>query len=226
MRILVVEDDAKMAELLRRGLSREGHSVDIAGDGLKGLEKGRSRPFDAIVLDIMLPGLDGLTVARSLRSSGIGTPILMLTARDSVPDIVRGLDVGADDYLTKPFSFEVLAARLRVISRRSAGESGSILQVADLTLDTQTHEIHRGGRPITLTRTEFVLLDHLMRRAGRVVSRHDLIEAVWGIDRDVESNTLDVFIFQLRSKLETGGAGRLIQTVRGFGYTVRESEAE
>ncbi len=226
MRILVVEDDAKMAELLRRGLSKEGHAVDIAGDGVKGLEKGQSQPFDAIVLDIMLPGLDGLHVARRLRSSGVRAPILMLTARDSVPDIVRGLDVGADDYLTKPFSFEVLAARLRVIARRNAAESGSALQVADLTLDTRTHEVHRGDRPITLTRTEFVLLDHLMRRAGRVVSRDDLIEAVWGIDRDVESNTLDVFIFQLRSKLEAGGSSRLIRTVRGFGYTMRERDAE
>jgi len=174
----------------------------------------------------MLPGLDGLNVARRLRSGGIRTPILMLTARDSVHDIVRGLDVGADDYLTKPFSFEVLAARLRAISRRASEESGSILHVADLTLDTRTQEVHRGNRPILLTRTEFVLLDHLMRRAGRVVSRDDLIEAVWGIDRDVESNTLDVFIFQLRSKLEAGSAGRLIQTVRGFGYTLRESETE
>jgi two-component system response regulator MprA len=226
MRILVVDDDAKMAELLRRGLSKEGHSVDIAGDGLKGLEKGQSLPFDAIVLDIMLPGIDGLSVARRLRSGGVRAPILMLTARDSVSDIVRGLDVGADDYLTKPFSFEVLAARLRVIARRIDGESSPVLQVSDLRLDTEMHEVQRSGRPIVLTRTEFVLLDHLMRHAGRVVSRDDLIEAVWGIDRDVESNTLDVFIFQLRSKLESGGAGRLIQTVRGFGYTMRESEGE
>jgi len=224
MRILVVEDDAKMAELLRRGLSTEGHAVDVAADGLTGLEKGQSLPFDAIVLDIMLPGLDGLSVARRLRSGGVRAPILMLTARDSVRDIVRGLDVGADDYLTKPFSFEVLAARLRVIARRVGGESGSVLQVADLTLDPQTHEVHRKGRQILLTRTEFVILDHLMQRAGRVVSRDDLIEAVWGMDRDVESNTLDVFIFQLRNKIEAGGDSRLIQTVRGFGYTMRESE--
>jgi DNA-binding response OmpR family regulator len=226
MRILVVEDDAKMAELLRRGLSREGHSVDVAGDGLKGLEKGQSQPFDAIVMDIMLPGLDGLSVARRLRSGGVRVPILMLTARDSVPDIVRGLDVGADDYLTKPFSFEVLAARLRAIGRRTARGSNPVLQVGDLTLDTRTHDVQRASKPIILTRTEFVLLDHLMKRAGRVVSRVDLIEAVWGLDRDVENNTLDVFIFQLRSKLEAGGAGRLIHTVRGFGYTMRESEAE
>jgi DNA-binding response OmpR family regulator len=226
MRILIVEDDAKMAELLRRGLSAEGHTVDVTGDGLSGLEKGQALAFDAIVLDIMLPGLDGLSVARRLRSGGVRAPILMLTARDSVPDIVRGLDVGADDYLTKPFSFEILAARLRVISRRIASESGPALQIADLTLDTQKHEVHRGGRAITLTRTEFVLLECMMRRAGRVVSRDDLIEAVWGTDRDVENNTLDVFIFQLRTKLEAGGASRLIQTVRGFGYTMRESEAE
>jgi DNA-binding response OmpR family regulator len=211
MRILVVEDDAKMAELLRRGLSREGHSVEVAGDGLKGLEKGQTLPFDAIVLDIMLPGIDGWTVARRLRSSGVRSPILMLTARDSVPDIVRGLDVGADDYLTKPFSFEVLAARMRVIARRLSAEPDALLQVADLTLDMRTHEVHRAGRHIILTRTEFMLLDYL-------------IEAVWGMDRDVESNTLDVFIFQLRNKTEVGGGGRLIQTVRGFGYTMRESE--
>jgi two-component system response regulator MprA len=226
MRILIVEDDAKMAELLRRGLSAEGHTVDVTCDGLSGLEKGQALAFDAIVLDIMLPGLDGLSVARRLRSGGVRAPILMLTARDSVLDIVRGLDVGADDYLTKPFSFEVLAARLRVISRRIASESGPTLQIADLTLDTHKHEVHRGGRAIALTRTEFVLLECMMRRAGRVVSRDNLIEAVWGTDRDVENNTLDVFIFQLRSKLEAGGASRLIQTVRGFGYTMREGEAE
>ena len=148
----------------------------------------------------------------------------MLTARDSVPDIVRGLDVGADDYLTKPFSFEVLAARLRVMARRTSGGSEGVLQIADLTLNTETHEVHRGKRLLVLTPTEFVLLERLMRRTGRVVSRDHLIEAVWGIDRDVERNTLDVFIFQLRNKIETGGSSRLLQTVRGFGYTMRETE--
>ena len=163
-------------------------------------------------------------MARRLRASGVRVPILMLTARDSVPDIVRGLDVGADDYLTKPFSFEVLAARLRVIGRRAAGESDRVLQVADLSLNTETHEVRRGRKPLVLTRTEFILLEHLMRRAGRIVSRDDLTEAVWGINRDVESNALDVFIFQLRSKIEAAGASRLIQTLRGFGYTLRETE--
>jgi len=224
MRILVVEDDAKMAELLRRGLVGQGHSVDVETDGLRGLEKSQAMPFDAIVLDIMLPGIDGLHVAKRLRARGVRIPILMLTARDSVPDVVRGLDMGADDYLTKPFSFEVLAARLRVIARQKANESTSVLQIADLTLNTETHEIHRGKNPVILTRTEFLLLKYLMHRAGRVVSRDDLIEAVWGTERDVVDNTIDVYIFQLRSKIEAGGTSRLIQTVRGFGYTLRENE--
>ena len=226
MRILVVEDDIKMAELLRRGLAGQGHTVDIAVDGIKGLEKSRNFSYDSIVLDVMLPGIDGLSVVRRLRAGGDLTPILMLTARDSALDIVRGLDVGADDYLTKPFSFEVLAARLRVIARRKVAETESVLTVADLTVNTETHEVHRGKRHLVMTRTEFVLLEYLIRRAGRVLSRDDLTQAVWGIDRDVESNTLDVFIFQLRGKIEAGGASRLIQTVRGYGYTVRETEAE
>jgi len=224
MRILIVDDDAKMADLLRRGLVAQGHAVAVATDGIKGLETGQNSQFDAIVLDIMLPGLDGLTVARRLRATSVRVPILMLTARDSVPDIVRGLDVGADDYLTKPFSFEVLAARLRVIARRSTVQCEGLLQVSDLTLNTETREVRRGKKPLVLTRTEFVLLEHMMRRAGRVVSRDSLIEAVWGTEREIGSNTVDVFIFQLRSKIESGSSSRLIQTVRGFGYTLRETE--
>ena len=226
MRILVVEDDAQMAELLRKGLARQGHAVDIAGDGPRGLEMGQSLPFDVIVLDIMLPGFDGLTVARRLRSSGIRTPILMLTARDSPRDIVRGLDVGADDYLTKPFSFEVLSARLRVIGRRLANQSASVFRIGDLTLCTDAHEVERGGRSITLSRKEYLILEYLMRHIGRIVPRSDLVEAVWGNERAVENNTVDVFIFQLRNKIEASGGRRLLQTVRGFGYTMRESEPE
>jgi two-component system, OmpR family, response regulator MprA len=225
MRILVVEDDSKMAELLQRGLVSQGHIVDVALDGIKGLEKAQAISFDAILLDVMLPGLNGLQVARRLRANGNRTPILMLTARDSVPDVVRGLDVGADDYLSKPFSFEVLAARLRVIDRRRTMESSPVLQVSDLTLDREAHEVRRGQRAVTLSPTEFAMLEHLMRRAGRVVSRHDLIAAVWGDDHEVGSNTVDVFIFLLRSKIETAGEKRLIQTVRGLGYTIRETEA-
>jgi DNA-binding response OmpR family regulator len=225
MRILVVEDDSQMAELLQRGLVNQGHVVDVALDGITGLEKALAMPFDAIVLDVMLPGANGLQVAKRLRANGNRTPILMLTARDAVPDVVRGLDVGADDYLTKPFSFEVLAARLRVIGRRKTMESSPVLQISDLTLDREAHEVRRGKRAVTLSPTEFAMLEHLMRRAGRVVSRHDLIAAVWGDDHEVGSNTVDVFIFLLRSKIETGGEKRLIQTVRGLGYTVRETEA-
>jgi two-component system response regulator MprA len=224
MRILVVEDDARMAELLRRGLTRDRHSVDLAGDGLTGLERALSQPYDSIVLDVMLPGLDGLGVARKLRGGGIQTPILMLTARDATTDIVRGLDTGADDYLTKPFSFDVLRARLRVMARRAGADSATILQVADLTIAPATHQVRRTGRLILLTRTEYVLLELLMKRAGRVVSREALIEAAWGWEREVGSNALDVFIFQLRSKIEAGGARRLVHTVRGFGYVLREAE--
>jgi DNA-binding response OmpR family regulator len=222
MRILVVEDDSKMAELLQRGLVTQGHVVDVALDGIKGLEKAQTIPFDAVVLDVMLPGVNGLQVAKRLRASGNRTPILMLTARDSVPDVVRGLDAGADDYLSKPFSFEVLAARLRVIGRRKTMESSPVLRVSD---HREAHEVRRGRRVVTLSPTEFTMLEHLMRRAGRVVSRQDLIAAVWGDDHEVGSNTVDVFIFLLRSKVETGGDKRLIQTVRGLGYTVRETEA-
>jgi DNA-binding response OmpR family regulator len=206
-------------------LSCQGHIVDVALDGIKGLEKAQAISFDAILLDVMLPGVNGLQVARRLRANGNRTPILMLTARDSVPDVVRGLDVGADDYLSKPFSFEVLAARLRVIDRRRTMESSPVLQVSDLTLDREAHEVRRGQRAVTLSPTEFAMLEHLMRRAGRVVSRHDLIAAVWGDDHEVGSNTVDVFIFLLRSKIETAGEKRLIQTVRGLGYTIRETEA-
>ena len=221
-----MEDDAQMAELLRKGLSRQGHTVDVAGDGPRGLEMAQALPIDVIVLDVMLPGFDGLTVARRLRSSGVRTPILMLTARDSAHDIVRGLDVGADDYLTKPFSFEVLSARLRVIGRRLANQSASVFRIADLKLDTDAHEIERAGRLITLTRKEYLILEYLMRHIGRMVSRGDLAEAIWGPEREVENNTVDVFIFQLRHKIEACGGCRLIQTVRGFGYTMRESELE
>ena len=224
MRILIVEDDTRMAELLRRGLTQDRHSVDVAADGLTGLQRARSQAYDTIVLDVMLPGLDGIGVARRLRTGGVQTPILMLTARDSVPDIVRGLDIGADDYLTKPFSFEVLRARLRVLARRAGADSGQILQVGDLTIAPATRQVRRGGKLILLTRTEYLLLECMMKCAGRVVSRDALIDAVWGSSDEIGKNALDVFIFQLRSKSEAGGAPRLLQTVRGFGYVLREPE--
>jgi DNA-binding response OmpR family regulator len=226
MHILFVEDDSKMAELLQRGLAAEGHTVELAADGIAGYEKAMAHPFDAIVLDVMLPGSDGFAVTRRLRTQGNKVPILMVTGRDATTDVVRGLDLGADDYLTKPFSFEVLSARIRVITRRVSTEKNSIVQVGDLTVDRETHEVRRAGKLVSLTKTEYVILDRLIARPGVVVSREALVELAWGSERDVENNTLDVFIWQLRSKIEAGRASRLIQTVRGFGYAIREGDAE
>jgi DNA-binding response OmpR family regulator len=176
-----------------------------------------------IVLDIMLPGVDGYEVARRLRKSHNETPILMLTARDAVPDIVKGLDAGADDYLTKPFSFEEFLARLRSVSRRGSAPRPTILTVGDLVMDPATHEVKRDGEEIHLSPTEFRLLEFLMRRAGRVVSRNTIVQAIWNFDDDVEENTLDAFISLLRSKVDRDQSEKLIQTVRGLGYTIRES---
>jgi DNA-binding response OmpR family regulator len=225
MQVLVVEDERRMAELLRQGLEEEGHSVVLAGNGHDGLAMAESHPFDAIVLDVMLPGLDGFSVAKKLRAARNQTPILMLTARDATHDVVEGLNLGADDYLVKPFSFEVLLARLRAVSRRGAIAQPPVLQVADLSLNPSAREVARGGRKIALTRTEYGLLELLMMRAGRVVTRENLIESVWGFDSDVRSNTLDAFIRLLRDKVDTAGETKLIQTVRGVGYCLRPEEA-
>jgi DNA-binding response OmpR family regulator len=224
MQVLVVEDEPRMSELLRQGLEEEGHSVVLTGNGRDALAMAESYPFDAIVLDVMLPGLDGFSVAKRLRSARNQTPILMLTARDATTDIVEGLNLGADDYLVKPFSFEVLLARLRAVSRRGAIAQPPVLQVADLSLDPSAHEVARSGRRIVLTRTEYGLLELLMRRAGRVVTRENLIESVWGFDSNVRSNTLDAFIRLLRDKVDGDGEMSLIQTVRGVGYCLRAKE--
>ena len=221
MKLLVVEDEARMVELLRKGLSEEGHTVVCASDGNEGLELARNYEFDAIILDIMMPKLNGYELAQRLRAERIVTPLLMLTAKDSVPDLVRGLDAGADDYLTKPFAFEELLARLRAVKRRAPVPQQTKLQVGNLTLDPATREVSRADAQILLTRTEYNLLERLMYRPGKVVPRRSLIEAVWGFDREIEENTLDAFVRLLRTKIDTEGQPKLIHTVRGVGYMIR-----
>lgn len=224
MRILIVEDDRKLARQLKKGLDEHGHSVTVAFDGPEGLDAAQYGELDVLVLDVMLPGLDGFSIVRRLRAAGRNTPILLLTARDTAEDVVIGLDAGADDYLTKPFSFKVLLARLRALSRRKSVEPRTQLQIGDLVFDPAMHEVKRAGMIVTLTKTEFVLLDLLMRKAGRVITRARLIEAAWGNERDVENNTLDVFIRQLRAKIDPPGSPKLIHTVRGIGYALREED--
>ena len=216
--MLVVEDDRLMADLLRQGLSEEGHAVLVASDGQQGFDLAGVENFDVIVLDVMLPRLDGFAVARKLRQDGNRTPILMLTARDSMRDVVAGLDLGADDYLTKPFSFDVLLARLRSVSRRGPVAQPACLQVRDLSLNPANREVRRGERRIPLTRTEFSLLELLMRRSGNIVPRETLMRAAWGYDSDVRDNTLDAFVRLLRNKVDHEPESRLIHTVRGIGY--------
>ena len=224
MQILIVEDDQRLARQLKKGLDENGHTVSLAFDGLEGLEAARQSRFDVLVLDVMLPGLDGFGVVRQLRSTGSKNPILMLTARDSAEDIVAGLDAGADDYLTKPFALKVLLARLRALARRKEVEPRTQLQIDSLILDPSRHLVTRAGSSVALTRTEFTLLETLLRNTGRVLTRARLIEAVWGNEREVESNTLDVYVGQLRSKIEPAGSRKLIQTIRGVGFAMREEE--
>jgi len=224
MRILVVEDDQRLARQLKKGLDEQGHSATMAFDGIEGLEAAQASEFDVLVLDVMLPRLDGIAIVRQLRQKRIGTPILLLTARDAPEDVITGLDAGADDYLTKPFSFQILLARLRALSRRKHVDPQTLLRIGDLVLDPTTHEVKRSGVVIPLSRTEFLILELLMRNSGRVISRTRLIEAVWGSDRDVQSNTLDVFIRQLRMKVEAPGTTKLLHTIRGIGYSIREED--
>jgi DNA-binding response OmpR family regulator len=221
MQILVVEDEQRMAALLERGLTEEGHHVVLARDGVAGWEIARSTQFDVIVLDIMLPAIDGLMIARRLRQARNQTPILVLTAKDAAADVIRGLDSGADDYLTKPFSFEILLARLRAVSRRGAIARTVCLELADLKLDPATRQVTRGAEEVSLTPREFSLLELLLRNSGRVVRRETILESVWGFDSDVNENTLEAFVRLLRLKVDTREP-KLIQTVRGVGYTIRE----
>ena len=224
MRLLVVEDNPELGQQLRRRLESEGHAVDLAADGEEGQFLGETKPYDVIILDLGLPKIDGLTVLRSWRRKGVTTPVLILTARGAWNEKVEGIDAGADDYLTKPFSFAELLARLKAIQRRFERQveppSKPFLAVADLELDLRTKTAKRGGRELALTATEFALLERLMRHPGRVQTRGDLLRDVWERRTDLRTNVVDVYVRYLRHKIDKHGEPPLIRTVRGFGYTI------
>ena len=233
MRILVVEDERKVASFIKKGLEEERYIVETAADGVTGLEMAMNNEFDAILLDVMLPGKDGFTVLRELREAGLTTPILMLTARGTTEDRIQGLDLGADDYLPKPFSFEELAARLRSILRRLSPEKTTKLRCGDLVLDTVSHLAYRYNKEIELTTKEYALLEYLMKNKDRILSRSTITQHVWKHNFDPESNIIDVYIKRLRTKIEKDdGSKPLIQSIRGVGYRMRdvveedENEAE
>ncbi len=224
MKILVVDDERAVRESLRRALELEGYEIELAEDGREALERlaAESQP-DVLVLDVLMPGVDGLEVCRRLRRAGSRLPVLMLTARDAVENRVAGLDAGADDYVTKPFALEELLARIRALLRRSGDGAGEVLRFADLELHPGTREVRRGGELIELTRTEFSLLELFLRNPRQVLTRSIIFERVWGYDFGYGSNSLDVYVGYLRRKTEAGGRPRLIHTVRGVGYALREA---
>jgi heavy metal response regulator len=221
MRILVVEDESKVASFIKKGLEEEGYAVDLAADGREGLLLAQDGVHDLIVLDINLPGLDGLGVLKELRQAKTKTPVLLLTVRATIEDKVLGLDTGADDYLTKPFSFQELVARIRALLRRRAQAEPTLLQVADLTLDPARRLVHRGGVKIELTSKEFTLLDYFMRHPGRVLTRTMIAEHVWDYDFDAMTNIIDVYVNHLRKKIDADRHPKLIRTVRGVGYVMQ-----
>ncbi len=234
-RILVVDDEPAVREAIRRSLAFEGYDTELAGDGFAALEQVEAYRPDAIILDVLMPRMDGLTTARRLRHNGVTTPILMLTARDTVGDRVTGLDAGADDYLVKPFELDELLARLRALLRRtsyaaaaaaSAAEApqDTALVFADLRMDPATREVTRAGHPVELTRTEYTLLELFMTHPRQVLTREQILKAVWGFDFEPSSNSLDVYVMYLRRKTEAGGQPRLVHTVRGVGYVLRSAE--
>ena len=223
MRVLLVEDDPRVARLVERGLAEAGYDVDLARDGAEALARAGVGGHDLVVLDVMLPGLDGLEVCRDMRRQGVRTPILMLTARDTVADRVVGLDAGADDYLVKPFALEELLARVRALGRRAGdGADGQRLEVGDLTLDVARHEARRGDQPIALTAKEFALLEYLMRHAGQVLTKDQITARVWGYDSAATSNVVEIYVHYLRDKVDRGFTRPLIRTVRGVGYTIKD----
>jgi heavy metal response regulator len=221
MRLLVVEDEKKVANFIKKGLQEEGYAVDLASDGKTGLTMGLDGVHDLIILDINLPRMDGLSVLQELRKKKVTTPVLLLTVRTAIEDKVIGLDTGADDYLTKPFAFQELLARVRALLRRRAEAESPLLQVADLTLDPATRFVSRGDEQIELTAKEFALLAYFMRNPGRVLTRTMIAEHVWDYDFDPMTNVIDVYVNYLRKKIEAGGEPKLIHTVRGVGYVMK-----
>ncbi len=225
MHILVIEDEAKVASFIRRGLEAEHYSVDIASDGEAGLIQVFDQDYDLIILDVMLPKRDGLSVLQELRRHKLRVPVLMLTARDTVADKVEGLDHGADDYLTKPFAFEELLARIRALLRRGSQTQAAVLTLADLRLDPVSREITRAGKRIELTAKEFALLEFFLHQPGRVLSRVVIAQHVWGVDFDTFTNVIDVYVNYVRKKIDADFSPKLIHTVRGVGYVLKEAEA-
>ncbi len=220
MKILIIEDEKKIASFIKKGLEAQGFVVDVSHDGDEGYLLVTTRPYDAVVLDIMLPGKDGLSILRNLRERKMAVPVILLTARSELNERLEGLNLGADDYLTKPFFIEELIARLHVVTRRASGASQSILTVADLTINLLTREVTRGSRKIDLTSREFSLLEHLARSPGRVLTRAQICEQVWSYDFDPGTNLVEVYIQRLRKKVDAPGEDKLIETVRGVGYRI------
>lgn len=224
MRVLIVEDDEKLAGVLKKGLEEEQYAVDVSHDGIDGAHWAIENPYDVIILDIMLPQKDGVRICREVREAGIHTPILMLTARDGMEDKVRGLDAGADDYITKPFSFVELLARVRALLRRSQDYRGRSLAVGDLVLDPSSRKVSRSGRDISLTGKEYALLEYFMRNAGRVLTETQIIEHVWDMNYESMANTVNVYIHHLRNKIDRGFEKKLLHTIRGMGFVLKEQE--
>ena len=222
MKILVIEDEKKIAAFVRKGLEAAGFVVDVSHHGDEGYTLATTSPYDAIILDIMLPGRDGLSILKNLRERKMAVPVILLTARSELNERLEGLNLGADDYLTKPFFIEELIARLHVVTRRAAGTGQSLISVADLKINLLTREVKRGGREIELTAREFQLLEHLARAPGRVLSRAQICERVWSYDFDPGTNLVDVYIQRLRKKIDAGDEPKLIETIRGVGYRMRK----
>lgn len=224
MKILLIEDEKDLADIIKQGLEENAFSVDISPDGEDGLFMAVNYNYDAVILDIMLPGMNGFEVLKKLRTSKVRVPVLMLTAREGMDDKVKGLDTGADDYLVKPFEFPELVSRLKAVIRRNKGEASSIIAIGDLDIDINTRTVKRAGKEIKLSSREYRLLVYLSLNRGRVISREQIMEHIYDLDHDSDSNIIDVYINHLRNKIDKGHADKLIQTIRGEGYTIRESK--